>query len=383
MIGSRETIASTRDLQSNERGSECRRDALPGVRRWFWFLVLFFQIAELAVASFEASVSGFTAGVKMRFSDETGELMAKGIEALNQKHYDEAIAHFSDAIHLFPVDPTAYCCRALAFAGKGEYDKAISDCDQAMHLGPHYARAYSVRGQVHVKRGDLDKALADYSRAIGLFTTDPTDYAARAQIFIQKGKYEEAIADCGEAIRLNPNRAGLYSIKAGAFYARGEWDKTIIECGNAIRLDPNVDAFYGLRASAHYAAGDFDKALEDCRETVRLSPDSARACNNLAWLLAVCPDARLRDGKKAVEYARKACELNGWEGPHYLGTYAAACAETGDFDSAVKWQRKSLESNLPAAEAEQARQRLRLYEQERPFHETRESVKSSATCKSP
>jgi len=98
------------------------------------------------------------------------------------------------------------------------------------------------------------------------------------------------------------------------------------------------------------------------------------AYSNLAWLLAVCPDAKVRNGKKAIEYAKKACELSEWETPSWFGALAAAYAEAGDFDNAVKWQTKYLDANYPNSSPsndtpEKARQRLGLYEQKKPYHE--------------
>ena len=109
-------------------------------------------------------------------------------------------------------------------------------------------------------------------------------------------------------------------------------------------------------------------------DVIRLNPNHILACNNLAWLLAVHPDANGRNGAKAVKYATKACELSEWKTPPYFDTLAAAYAEAGDFGNAVKWQTRYLESDHlksnPSKDAsEKARQRLSLYEQKQPNHE--------------
>jgi Zn-dependent protease len=88
--------------------------------------------------------------------------------------------------------------------------------------------------------------------------------------------------------------------------------------------------------------GEWQRAIEDYRESLRLQPKAAIAHNNLAWLLAACPVDALRNGEEAVERATSACKATGWSNPSCLGTLAAACAEVGDFDQAVRLQKRAL-----------------------------------------
>ena len=50
-----------------------------------------------------------------------------------------------------------------------------------------------------------------------------------------------------------------------------------------------------------------------------------------------------RDGKRAVAVATKLGELTEWKNPDALDTMAAAYAEAGQFDDAVKWEKKAME----------------------------------------
>ena len=58
--------------------------------------------------------------------------------------------------------------------------------------------------------------------------------------------------------------------------------------------------------------------------------------------MATCPEAKYRDGGKAVESATRACELTKWKSSEFLNTLAAAYAESGDFDAAVTWQTRAI-----------------------------------------
>jgi len=90
--------------------------------------------------------------------------------------------------------------------------------------------------------------------------------------------------------------------------------------------------------------------------------------NELAWLLATSAEAQWRDGKRAVELARTACNLSGWRVPDLFDTYAAALAEAGKFEDAVKWQEAALESDeFARLHGSGARARLRLYREGKPY----------------
>ncbi len=103
------------------------------------------------------------------------------------------------------------------------------------------------------------------------------------------------------------------------------------------------------------------RALAVYDELARTYPHLVEAHSRSAWLRATCPDAQYRDSKLAVESARRACELTNWHNPGELEVLAAACAEAGDFGSAVKWQEKVLTLTVEPAGVQSRQKRLALY----------------------
>jgi tetratricopeptide (TPR) repeat protein len=179
--------------------------------------------------------------------------------------------------------------------------------------------------------------------------------------------YSTALTDFTEAIRLHPKDAAAYYNRGTAFSQTGDYNRAIADFTDAILLDPELLHAYHNRGYARAARKEYELAIGDYSKAILLDPDDAIAHNCLAWLWAVCPEDRLRDGPKAIEYARRACELTDWTNANHLGTLGAALAEAGYFDEAVKWEKKALQDSAYNLEnGEQARQRIRLYEQKKP-----------------
>jgi tetratricopeptide (TPR) repeat protein/serine/threonine protein kinase len=84
------------------------------------------------------------------------------------------------------------------------------------------------------------------------------------------------------------------------------------------------------------------RQLAEAREAVRLKPDSADALNYLAWLLATCSDAKLRQPQQAVTLARKAVELDPKQG-NWWNTLGVAHYRAGDTKAAIAALHKSME----------------------------------------
>ncbi len=137
----------------------------------------------------------------------------------------------------------------------------------------------------------------------------------------------------------------------------------------AIRLDSRHTLAYCHRGNAWAALDKFDKALADFNEAIRIDDKCVRAHGSRAWIWSTCPDAKYRDGKKAVASATRACELTEWRDSPLLDVLAAACAEAGDFESAVKWQTTADALRRDDLEKATGQARLKLFQQKKPVRD--------------
>jgi tetratricopeptide (TPR) repeat protein len=260
--------------------------------------------------------------------------------------------------------------RGVEAVNNGDNDLAIKYLGAAIQTSPHDAQAYLHRGVAYFRKKDYDKAIQDFTEAIRLDPNNPTCYVRRGLAHDGKMESDEAVQDYTEAIRLEPNSPKTLILRAVAHTKLRQNSEAVKDCDQAIRLEPKNASAYVTRGIAHADEREYEKAVDDYTEALHLKPNFFLAYNKLAWLRATCPRDKHRNGRDALDNARKACELSDWDDPHNLEALAAACGETGNFAEAVKWQQKALENqHYGREEADEARMRLKLYQAKKPYRE--------------
>jgi tetratricopeptide (TPR) repeat protein len=119
----------------------------------------------------------------------------------------------------------------------------------------------------------------------------------------------------------------------------------ILDCNRVLLKYPKFIEAALMRAQANAHLGRYADSLEEFNYIVRIRPhlDSyARALSCRAWFFATCPNSSFRNSKQAVEDAKIACKLTNWHDEIAIDSLAAAYAESGDFDSAVRYAEHAL-----------------------------------------
>jgi cytochrome c-type biogenesis protein CcmH/NrfG len=101
-------------------------------------------------------------------------------------------------------------------------------------------------------------------------------------------------------------------------------------------------------------AGDFEWAADQYRIALAIEPDRRDTANNLAWILAVAPDPKLRDPEESIRLAQRA--LRGLDPPNanYLDTLATGYASAGRLDEAIAAASRGVRVATEAGEPELA-----------------------------
>ena len=178
-----------------------------------------------------------------------------------------------------------------------------------------------------------------------------------------------------ELERTSPKSWELESIEAYVATLRHRYSEAVAFYDRALAILPKSNRterskLYVDRGTAQALNGSYRAARVDLENAIAQDKNNLLAHNNYAWLLATCPDSRVRDGQRAVQHARGASESLKHGSPMILDTLAAAEAELGDFHSAVKDEKRAL--SLAKGDRSLYNQHLQSYMNASPVREAPE-----------
>ncbi|MEO0532036.1 MAG: tetratricopeptide repeat protein [Planctomycetota bacterium] len=283
---------------------------------------------------------------------------------------DETLADIEKAIELAPENPKVYELKALALLMQERQEEALEAFNKASELAPQLLTPYQYRGELYSQLGELDKAIEQLDKALELQPNNLASLLIRSQLLSANEQHERALADIDAILRQQPGLVRAHQMKAKTLDELGRTDEAVAWLERLVAADPDrpelqlqLAVFYvdkqmapeaievltsvldidpgnelalRLRGDMLLYKGDHEAAVEDFEAVLELNPLDAGVLNNYAWTLATSPFDDVRDGEKAVELATKACEVTEYGAPHILSTLAAAHAEAGDYDAAIK-----------------------------------------------
>jgi serine/threonine-protein kinase len=285
------------------------------------------------------------------------------------------LAHAALAIRPGSAFACIYLAESLRL--RGDLPEAVVAANRAIGIRPDYAVAYLFLGLALRDKEDLPGALAAFKRAAELDSHSASPFWYLGEIFQLQGDWTAAVDAYRKAVDRACATAAFLKLDGSPYsvkhYLRRLKDQPAVIAAfqRAIELDPGAFLDRYILGELLEHQGRYAEAEKAYLGAIKARPGWLPACDSLARLLATCPDDKVRDGKRGVEYATTACEQSGWKAPFCLDTLAAAYAETGQFEEAVRYQTRALEDRVLKGVLRTApRQRLELYRQKKPFRET-------------
>ena len=193
----------------------------------------------------------------------------------------------------------------------------------------------------------------------------------------EQGKIDDSLRLIDQIIVSNPRNWRAHFLKAAVLVLAKRRDDALHEMEQSIRLAQRSNASPEILSELYQSKGrscidygryqDGRRALE---AAVHLQPEDPTTLNDLAWMLATSQNKQVRDGRRALSLATKACRLGRWSNAFALDTLAAAYAENGRFLEAVRyeqWAIRNLHTEDEKNQLNGMQDRLQLYQERQPY----------------
>jgi tetratricopeptide (TPR) repeat protein len=364
---------------------------------WLWFVGTLVPMIGLVQSGFQAMANRYMyismVGLLIIIALAGKELIAKhprlktiaaimGVISLScllvltrmqVRHWQNSLTLFEYALKTTknnPVIETYYGCALFYEAGR--LDEAEKHLSNAVRLSPTYAKALSNLGRVYIMQGKTDEAISCFTNLLRQNENSADTHYDLALSLGMGKKYDEAIKHLAKTLEIEPNYPDADNKMGIALLATGKPDDSIRYFDEALRINKDKSEVYGNLGTAYMRLGKYGPGIYNFNKAVEQKPDSIVNLNRLAWALATVEDTSLRDANKAIDAARRACELTGNNDAEYLDTLAVTYAAAGRFEEAKATANKALSIAKSSGRedlASEIQERIKLYETEQPYRQ--------------
>jgi len=201
-----------------------------------------------------------------------------------------------------------------------EYDSAIALFKKSLLVKPLSLTHYNL-GEVYREQDKITAAVNEYEQAIGLDEKNADAYYQLVEIYMAKGRYGEAIEQLLKVQRFDPKGAGqkleiaqrerivyLFN-EAGEFYLQGNNRKALERLQVLIRQEPSFKFSYKLAGDIYLSEERMPEALLHYKKALGLGLEDAQVYNNLGII-----HMTREEYPRAVMYLREAYYLK----PHNI-----------------------------------------------------------------
>lgn len=308
--------------------------------------------------------------------------LARGLAAAKQGDIPLALEKFRSAVSVEPSFASARQEHAKALHELGRLDEARTEILDSLHYEKNL-ESLKVLGRIESSRKNLPGLKSAFSQLDSAGYPDSNILNTFGIFFAEAGDLDSATSAFSRALELDPGNSNALKNLARACLNSGDSSKALELLRRASEKDP-ADGLIAYSLAKQLAmAGDYSGAVVSLRRAVSSREPSPEWIGALAWIHATHPQQSLRDGKAALELARRAVAIAGPKEPTALVVLAAAQAESGEFNEASQTAREAL-SLLDSTADRDTRSALELqlesYSAGKPF---RDSNMSSAPKSAP
>ncbi|HEV2327759.1 MAG TPA: tetratricopeptide repeat protein [Verrucomicrobiae bacterium] len=260
------------------------------------------------------------------------------------------------------------------FKWAGTFSNEENLMTDAVSKNPAAWGALNDLGVIFAEHGDYTNAIDHFQRSVK-YGPDNTDARLNfGYALVLQKNYRAAEAQYLAALKVSPREPVANKMYARMLELDGDNREALIHLQLSASLSQDPDTYTEL-ANLDYGLGNWHRVVTDLQQALMHKPKPATeltALNNLAWVLATCPDDSVRNGIQAIQYAEKACRLTGFKQSGIVNTLAAAYAESGRFPDAIASAQSAIKLASAAGDTKAAAatsQLLAQYQEGKPWRD--------------
>jgi tetratricopeptide (TPR) repeat protein len=339
-------------------------------------LIFFHAMSLIDLKKFKEAIDPLDKILKDQ-PNNTQALQLKFEAHRNLKQFEEALEILDKFENTLSLDAVALL-RAKIFVDMGKKNDAIKILDKLHEKLQDNIEVMLLRASLLSDMKQYDKAIKDIDNVIKLVGEDKEQQIQplkilKVQILNAAEKFDEATQILNDLEKNMPEDIGVKILKVEIFHNNKKYKEALEIIDSLLKDNPGNLVFLRLKGNILLSLRRHSEAVKIFEEIIKIDPTDKTALNNLSWVLSTSTIDMVRNGKRALELAKRACELTDYKVAYILSTLAAAYAENGDFKKAIEYSQKSIDLSADDPNVneriEDLKKELETYKQNQPYRE--------------
>ncbi len=198
-----------------------------------------------------------------------------------------ALAALENAQQLDPTDASVHLALARAYFAAQKWSEAEQEFNRTLQLDPRNSETLAQLADYYVARQQSQKAFARLSAYANTNPNDASGHLLLGALNQTMKNYAAAQRELERAIALDANLVPAYVRLGEVFKAQNRIPEAAIQYEKALSLQPKSSTLMLALGNIYEKQQNWPKAEGCFKKALEANPSSAAAANNLAWLYAL------------------------------------------------------------------------------------------------
>lgn len=198
----------------------------------------------------------------------------RGNALLAQYNFDQALAHFQEALKLKTNDPAIHFKVGRIFLQKDDLRHAIAAFRNVLNLNPQQLDAHFELARIYQQLHDPAKAHQELNHALNIDPDHEEVLKLKVKLYEQAQQYDQALPWLRKLVRLSHQPLTYRTMLAEALTRLGQHEEAILEYTGLRDLDPDHAVLYHYKiGEIRFEQGHYDQAIEHFKHVLH-HPDA-------------------------------------------------------------------------------------------------------------